>query len=56
MPYGQQWKLAMKGLEEKGELYELNPATWEDYYFSTGVDGFKLANIMAEEEMKNENA
>lgn len=41
----EQWNQAMQGLKQKGWL-ELNPESWNDYYFSHGWDAFKLNELL----------
>jgi len=49
LPDDEKWKLALEGLHATEER-ELSPETWDTFYFTHGMDGFRLAEIITARE------
>jgi hypothetical protein len=43
-----QWELGMKGLRQLGGGRELNPETWDEFYFNDGLDANMLVRKLKE--------
>jgi hypothetical protein len=54
LPYEKQFKRAINKLRKNKRWLELNPKTWDDYYFSNGLTAFDLIHQFIEEDAEEE--